>query len=141
MSDSLSLNKSVSVVTANSVEVNDLQLDVNQKESSFSAVEIISKSIEQPLSLSENITNVIINNETAAMDLKLSMKKPVRRKYPFTEKSKREKETIIRTQREEKYEQIKKMNEMITHGAEVIKVRASRIFCSAINQYTQLNQN
>lgn len=126
MSESLSssLNRPMSLIMANSLEVNDAQLEINRNESSI-IKNTNSNSIEQS-SLSKNITNVIINNvainETAINDIKLSTKNTVQRKYPFTEKSKREISNMIRMRHEKKSEQIKKFNEIIVHGAEVIKV-------------------
>lgn len=48
--------------------------------------------------------------------------KNVLRQYPLTELSKRKMALRVREESERKSEQIKKLNETIAHGAEVIKV-------------------
>lgn len=115
-------SSTVSLIATNSLGVNDSRLEINGEESSSTAEKTITDTIRRS-SLSENITD-----EIALSDLKLSTEKTVERKYPFTEKSKREMAAKIRTQREKEFDQIKKINETITHGAEVIKVLCIMIY-------------
>jgi len=55
-------------------------------------------------------------------DCELLAKKRVRHDYPLTKWSKRERAAKIRTERDRKFENIKRINEKIPRGAEVIKV-------------------
>lgn len=55
------------------------------------------------------------------------MEKNIRRKYPLTEQSKRERITQIRMKNESKCQQIKKNNETIKRGAEAIRVYSFNI--------------
>jgi len=112
---------SQSFVPANYSSAIDIeQLSVHSERSLLSSVKNIdSKSTEQ--SLSTNVTAVIKTNNTVS-DCVLLAKKHIRHEYPLTKWSKRQRAAKIRTERDSKFENIKRINEKITLGAEVIKV-------------------
>lgn len=86
-----------------------------------SAGKIKSSSIEQSF-LDKNHTVNDNKTDESVGGFELLTRKNVQAKYPLTERSKREKAAKIRVERERKSEQIKKINENITCGAEAIKV-------------------
>lgn len=87
-----------------------------------------SKSTEQ--SLPNHITNVVETNKTVS-DCESLPKNRVRHEYPLTKWSKREIAAKIRTERDRKFENIKRINEKITRGAEFIKVHntIAELYC------------
>lgn len=117
MSESSVLDESLTFIpTHYPEETADEQLNINYD--IRLSVEKTKLSIEQSTesSLSNNLISPTID------DSKSSMKNSTQKKYPLTEKSKREKAAKIRMEREMKSEKIKNMNEIFAHGAEVIKV-------------------
>lgn len=79
--------------------------------------EMYHDSTERSIGLEDSLKNIKTDD-----DFKISSKKNNHRKFPLTEWSKREMAVRIRIEREKKLEQTKKFNQMITRGAEVIRV-------------------
>lgn len=79
---------------------------------------------EQSFSSKDNNSNLDkkLENDAIGDDLKLTTKKNIEPKYPLTEWSKRKRAEKIRKERDWEFEQIKKTNDAITRGAEIIKV-------------------
>lgn len=122
MSESPNLKESFqSFVPANySSAIDSEQLSVHSERSLLSSVKNIdSKLTEQ--SLPKNVTDDVKTNSTVS-DSVLLAKKHIRHEYPLTKWSKRQMAAKIRTERDSKFENIKRINEKITRGAEVIKV-------------------
>jgi len=90
-----------------------------ESENSLSVEQNNSNSSEH--SCSENLENVFKNNNNDNY-FKLSSIKSINYKYPLTEKSKRDMAAKIQMERKNKSEQIKKINEKMSSGAEIIKV-------------------
>lgn len=122
MSESSNLKKSFQSIPptnySSTIEIEQLSIH-SKKILSLSEETIDSKSADQKLQ--KKITDVFKNNETIG-DCESVAKKHVRHEYPLTKWSKRKRTAKIRTERDRKFENIKRFNETITRGAETIKV-------------------
>jgi len=122
MSESSNLKKFFqSIAPTNYFSTIDIeQLSIHgEKNLSFSVETINSKSTDEKLQ--NNITDVFKNNKMIG-DCESVAKNHVWHEYPLTKWSKRERAAKIRTERDRKFENIKRFNETITRGAEIIKV-------------------
>jgi len=88
-----------------------------------------SKSTEN--SSQKNVTYDVVNTNKTVSDCESFAKKRVQPEYPLTKWSKREIAAKNQTERDKKYENIKRINEKIKRGAEAIKVHnvISELYC------------
>lgn len=132
MSESSNLkDKSQSFIPINySSAIETEQLSVHSARNLLLSVETNnSKSTEN--SSQKNVTYDVVNTNKTVSDCESFAKKRVQPEYPLTKWSKREIAAKNQTERDKKYENIKRINEKIKRGAEAIKVHnvISELYC------------
>jgi len=109
---------------SSAIEIEQLSIH-NERSLSLSVETIDSKPTDR--TLQKNVIYVVNNNETIG-DCELSTKKRIQHEYPLTKWSKRKRAAKINTERDRKFENIKRFNETITRGAEIIKVYSIAVY-------------